>query len=151
MNKIFIYLLCALAIVFPFMLSRSCSIRLDWNSQVKPPNKVFGIVWPILYVLMTVSLYLILTSNKTSPLYYIALVSTIFGLLLNYLYIIKTGCHNDWVSAMYVLIAYIMVLLIQIMSCYSVNKISGLLLAPLLGWCIFALILNSLYVDRLKT
>lgn len=150
MNKIFIYLLCALTIIFPFTLSRSCKIKLEWDSRVKPSNNVFGIVWPFLYLLMTVSLYLILTSTKTCSLYYVALISTIFGLILNYLYIIKTGCHNDWVSGLYVLILYLMVLLIQLLSCYNVNKIAGLLLAPLVGWCIFALILNSLYVNRLK-
>jgi benzodiazapine receptor len=150
MNKIFVYILCAFAITIPFLLSRKCNIKLNWNSKVKPPNIVFGIVWPILYILMTISLYYILTSNKKNYIYWIALISTTLGFILNYLYVIKTGCNNDWTTALYILVAYVMILIVQLLSCYMINPIAGILIAPLLGWTIFALILNSLYLDRLN-
>lgn len=150
MNKIFIYIICIFAIAIPFLLSRKCNIRINWNSKVKPPNIVFGIVWPILYILMTLSLYYLLTSDKKNYIYWIALISTVLGFILNYLYIIKTGCNNDWTTALYILVAYVMVLIVQLLSCYTINPLSGILIAPLLGWTIFALILNSLYLDSIR-
>ena len=37
------------------------------KSSLTPPSYVFGIVWPVLYTLMGVSAYLVLTNKKCMP------------------------------------------------------------------------------------
>lgn len=104
------------------------------NIKFRPPSYVFGIVWPILYLLLGAAW--VLSNSKT--LYYLVLS------LILCLWIIVFSCFKDKKSASWILLA-------SVTMCTSVivvsSKKSQLLLTPLLGWLLFALLMNTMDVQ----
>lgn len=131
-------------------IGRSCDMNIKWTSKVKPPGWVFGIVWTILYILMACSLYMLITYGRDDPWFKFTMIITIISYLLNYMYSYMAGCQKDWLAALYIFIAYIVIIPVQILCTYTIVPISGVLLSPLLGWGIYAIIMNTLYIDRQK-
>ena len=102
-----------------------------------PPPVVFGIVWTILYVLLGISLYVARPLNKNS--------SISFGTLLLFLFIwpiIFFVLKSIPFSLIWIILTLI-VCAITTLRFYNENKLSGLLLLPLLLWIVFATILNG--------
>ena len=77
-----------------------------------------------------------------------ALVITLLGYILNYLYVYTSGCQKNWTNGLYIFIAYLIVIPLQIFTTYYCNPTAGILLTPLLGWAMYAIIMNAIYVDK---
>ena len=116
------------------------------KSPLTPPDYVFGIVWPILYVMMFVSAYLIQSNSKCigfcTPLVYFTV-----QLLINL----------SWTTVFFGLqmrrTAFIMILLIigftllTYTEFIKIEKYSAFLLIPYIAWLGFASYLNY-YIIR---
>ena len=108
-----------------------------------PPDIVFSIVWPTLYALMGVSLYLTISAKTQNNGVRIAsFVLFALQLALNLL----------WVPVFFKLRAYLIAFIILamidalvsalIIVDFKINKWSAILLIPYLAWIIFATYLN---------
>ncbi len=106
-----------------------------------PPNFVFGPVWTVLYILMGISLYLVISKKEKVKrknginLFFIQLV-------LNILWsVIFFGMKNPALALIDILALWIAIVL-TIKSFSKINKLAGKLLIPYFLWVSFASILN---------
>jgi tryptophan-rich sensory protein len=114
-----------------------------WSSgvvvSIRPPPVVFSIVWPILYIMLGLSWFF---SRKIKTL----LTDIFYGslVLLLSLWIIIYSCENNKLVAVYILILSIVFSLLS----YTVGDLtSKLLIVPLIGWLLFATLLNVFEVQ----
>jgi len=105
-----------------------------------PPNWIFGPVWTILFVLMGVALYLVWIdkNNIKQTAYLFFVLQLIFNILWSYLFF---ALHNPFIAFLLIIFLWILILL-NIIYFYKINKIAGWLLAPYIFWVSFALVLN---------
>tara|TARA_Y100001970_G_C13970368_1_gene717851 strand:+ start:295 stop:678 length:384 start_codon:yes stop_codon:yes gene_type:complete len=120
-----------------------------YNKQKKapwtPPSYVFGIVWSILYLLMTISVLLVIFNKKCYP-YCRPITFFILQLILNL----------SWTTVFFQLqqplIALIMIVLMLGITAYTAlqfypySKIASILLVPYLLWLCVAFSLNGYIV-----
>lgn len=107
-----------------------------------PPGSTFGIVWPILYAVMALSLYLAVTNviKKQEVLTVIGLYGLQLG--LNFFWsIIFFGGDQLFLGAL-IIIALLVVVFFQFRFYYRIKPVAGLLLIPYWLWLAFALYLN---------
>lgn len=103
------------------------------KSKVMPPNYVFSIVWPLLYLLIGISYYYGINTNN-----YYNFIIPIISLIINYSYTpIFLKLDNLILSFIIVLLTLIFAILTFIQF-YSYNKISSYLLIPYILWLTFA-------------
>lgn len=107
-----------------------------------PPSAVFGPVWTLLYLLMGISLYLIL-SPTSSPLRTKAII--IFGvqLALNFVWSFLFFKYRLLGFAFIEIVLIWVSIVFMINSFYSVNKKAAYLQIPYLVWVSFATLLNG--------
>ena len=108
-----------------------------------PPDWTFGVVWPILYVMMGISAFLIW--NKGLDKREVKLALVIFGLqlILNGLWtLVFFGLHLIGLALVEIIIMWAAILL-TIFVFWRVSKTAALLLLPYILWVSFAIILNS--------
>jgi tryptophan-rich sensory protein len=115
------------------------------KSPFTPPGYIFSIVWIILYILMSISVWIIWKTEKqiTFPIQLY-----IIQLILNFAWsplFFKYRCINE--SLFLLLLLWMLVFTIIILF-YSINKIAGLLLIPYLIWLSFAFYLNYYIVEN---
>ena len=110
-----------------------------------PPNWIFGPVWTLLYLLMGISLYLILTTKKSKNRK-IGLYLFFTQLVLNTLWsILFFGLQSPLFAFIEIIILWLAILL-TIIYFYKINKKASYLLIPYILWVTFAAILNlSIY------
>ncbi|MBB63651.1 MAG: hypothetical protein CMO81_01135 [Waddliaceae bacterium] len=112
--------------------------KASWN----PPPWLFGPVWTLLYVMMTISLYRIYKHEHNfqlkKPLY--ALFFT--QLFLNFLWSILFFGLQETLWALLDLSLLIIVLSITIRNFYTFDKFASYLLIPYLLWISYAFTLN---------
>ena len=106
------------------------------KSSLNPPGFVFGIVWPILYLLMSISAFRTFANIKK-----LFLIQLIFNALWSWLFFAfqmpLIALLNIW------LLIYLNIKLsIQM---YKQDTLSGYLFFPYVGWLMFASYLN-LYI-----
>jgi len=128
--------------------------KLD-KPSFNPPNWIFAPVWTTLFLLMGVSLSLVWTqSNKgiASPrknaglamtkeikiAFYIFIIQLIFNVFWSILFF---ALHNPLLALIDIIILWILILL-NLISFYKINKLAGWLLLPYLLWVSFAAVLN---------
>ena len=121
----------------------TATFKEPWYSQIilpsfNPPSWVFGPVWTVLYILMSVAIWRIWINyydNKILNLYFLHLFfNTIWS-------IIFFGFHLIGLALLdLVLILIFIVLLMKIY--YSKDKISFSLMVPYFLWSSYALVLN---------
>ncbi len=108
-----------------------------------PPNWAFGVVWPILYVLMGVALAMVLSAGMDRREVLIA--ATVFGiqLALNAAWsLIFFGLHRiDW--ALVEIVVLWLAILMTAYLFYRVSTVAAALLVPYLLWVSFAIGLNA--------
>ena len=109
-----------------------------------PPSIVFQTVWPILYILMAVSFFIILGSN--SPLKPCAITIFIVQLILNFIWspVFFVFGKMKWA----LLISFLMLISVGIMVLlfFQISKIAGILQIPYFIWLIFATFLNASFI-----
>ena len=117
----------------------------EYSSFIKPPLSppgwLFGVIWPVLYLLMGIAAYIIYQTQQTPErkrainLYWVQL-------FVNFLWpIIFFRFEWYWISVIVILLLDVLVL-ITIIRFYRINKIAGYLLIPYLLWLLFATYLN---------
>jgi len=107
-----------------------------------PPGWVFGVVWPVLYLLMGISLAIAL-AEPPSPRRKVALVLFFVQLALNFAWSPIFFAAHD--IALAKIVIFIMAALAAAAAGQFVRlrKPAGLLLIPYLAWLVFAATLNS--------
>ena len=107
------------------------------KSPLNPPGYVFGIVWPILYLLMSISAFR--TFNETKNLFFIQLLfNAIWSWLFFAFQMPFIALLNIW------LLIYLNIKLN--LKMFNQDKLSGLLFIPYILWLFFASYLNLFIV-----
>ena len=101
-----------------------------------PPTILFPIVWTILYILMSISLYL--ASKNTTSVYPIYIAQIIVNSLWT---VIFFGLRLFTFGYLWIILLITLVI-IMMYKFYKQNKISMYLLIPYLIWLFIALYLN---------
>lgn len=109
------------------------------NKPFEVPGIVFPIVWSILFLLMSISLYIVTNNNKDNSdsykIYFIQLIINAFWTLFFF------GLKLYLFSFLWIILLIVAVV-IMIINFYKKNKVAGLLQIPYLLWLIFASYLN---------
>jgi tryptophan-rich sensory protein len=107
-----------------------------------PPGYLFGIVWPILYALLGISVAMILAEPE-SDRRRVALALFWVQLVMNFAWSpIFFAAHQITIAKYWI---WIMVLLAGAAAgqFYRLRKAAGLLMIPYIAWLIFASVLNA--------
>ena len=140
-NKLSIFIFVPLALVLGALASSNTSTDIWYQSLLKsdlnPPGYVFGIVWPILYLLMSVSAYR--TFEVTKKLFLIQLFfNTIWSWLFFSFHMPVIALMNIWLLIfLNIKLAFQMI---------KIDKISGIIFIPYIAWLLFASYLNLFIV-----
>ncbi|MEA4964633.1 MAG: TspO/MBR family protein [Oscillospiraceae bacterium] len=123
----------------------SGSIGQTYTSFLKPPLSppgwLFGIVWPVLYLLMGIAVYLIYQSPQT-PERKEAIAFYWLQLFVNFLWpIVFFRFEWYWLSVAIILILDLFVFITTAWF-YKIEKAAGYLMIPYLIWILFATYLN---------
>lgn len=109
---------------------------------LSPPNWLFGIVWPVLYLLMGLALFFIFCSSAEPAVKRNAYMLFVAQLLLNFLWsIVFFGQSQLWVAAIVLVILDILVFLC-ISAFWKIDSVAGICLVPYMAWISFATYLN---------
>ncbi len=107
-----------------------------------PPNYVFGIIWPILYLLMFISFTLVFFNKKCKggcrPILFF-----LIQLVLNLSWTTVFFTMKQIVAGLVVITAIICIAGYTAYKFYSIDKTAGLLLVPYLLWLCVAFSLNA--------
>lgn len=108
---------------------------------LSPPGWLFGVIWPVLYLLMGIAAYIIYQTpqtpdrNKATTLYWVQL-------FVNFLWpIIFFRFEWYWLAVIVILLLDVLVIMTMIWF-YRIDKRAGYLLIPYLIWILFATYLN---------
>lgn len=141
-NKRFlIFPLVFLALVLGGLASSNTSTDVWYQSlnksDLNPPGFVFGIVWPILYILMSISAYR--TFTETSRIFFIQLVfNTAWSWMFFAFHMPFLALLNIWMLIYWnTSLAFKMI---------KIDKLSAILYSPYVIWLIFASYLNLFIV-----
>lgn len=110
-------------------------------SKVQPPAVVFAVVWPVLYILMGISLVLYKKSVgqfRSIPVIAFVLFTT---LMQAWWIIFSRLCTLIIAPVSLAIIAFLFAMLA--ISFYKRSKLAGILLVPLVIWLSFATFLSS--------
>ena len=109
------------------------------KSPLTPPDYVFGIVWPILYLLLLVYFLLGLKEQNIIPLVYF-IIQMILNLIWTSVFFKKKQIN----LAMYMLVVILFFTILSALEMYNKNNniILPLLLVPYILWLSFASYLN---------
>ena len=145
--------------IFSVMLTGYiCSVFTDiglklWYNGIEkpfltPPNIIFPIVWPILYVLIVVSTFIVLSEADS---FYRKKVNNIFILQL-FLQILWsfTFFAQGHLGLAFAIILLLDICVFKMITIYSkVNKTASYMLYPYYWWLLFATFLNFNFVYNL--
>jgi len=107
-----------------------------------PPGWTFGVVWPILYALLGISVAMIL-AEPASPRRQAALTLFFIQLALNFAWSPIFFAGHDIVLANVVIFVMAVVTAVAARLFLKMRKAAGLLMVPYLAWLVFAATLNS--------
>lgn len=107
-----------------------------------PPGWVFAVVWPILYLLMSIALYRILLLKKKGKDVTRALVYYFIQFALNLLWTFIFFRFNLYGLAFIELLVLLVFILLTTFEFAKHDKISAYLLIPYILWVSFAGVLN---------
>jgi len=109
-----------------------------------PPSWVFGPVWTLLYILMGISLWLIVTDTAGGGPVRLAVLLFAAQLIANLGWsILFFSMHLPFVALTEVIILFVLIAA-TIFAFRRINKTAGWLLAPYLCWTGFASILTAM-------
>jgi tryptophan-rich sensory protein len=140
-NRFIIFPIVFLALVLGGLASSNTSTDVWYQSlnksDLNPPGFVFGIVWPILYILMSISAYR--TFSETSRIFFIQLVfNTAWSWMFFAFHMPFLALLNIWMLIYWnTSLAFKMI---------KIDKLSAILYSPYVIWLIFASYLNLFIV-----
>ncbi len=108
---------------------------------LSPPGWLFPVVWSVLYILMGIASYLVLTSGKK---YRAKTALTVYGIQLffNFFWsIIFFNLENYLFAFVWLIILWLLIILTTVLF-YRISKPAGYLFIPYLLWVTFAAYLN---------
>ena len=107
------------------------------KSQLNPPGYIFGIVWPILYILMSISAFR--TFNQTKNLFFIQLL---FNAIWSWLFF---AFQMPFIALMNIWLLIYLNIKLNLKMFYQ-DRLSGILFIPYVLWLFFASYLNLFIV-----
>ena len=114
------------------------------KSVLSPPGWLFPIVWTVLYILMGIASYLVLTTESSQ---HVTLFIYKIQLFFNFIWpIIFFNLRLYLLAFIWLIILWLLILITAILF-YKTNKLAGYLMLPYLIWVTFAGYLNlSIYL-----
>ena len=109
--------------------------------DIFPPPVAFGIVWPILYVLMGFAVATVCAawgSRYRLP----AILAFVLQLLVNLAWTPVFFGEHEITFALYVILVLDVAVFVTIVLFWQVRRMAALLLLPYLAWILFAAVLN---------
>lgn len=106
---------------------------------LSPPGWLFPVVWTILYILMGIASYLVITSDKPNPR---GLLLYVVQLVFNFLWSILFFNKQLYLFSFIWLVILWLLILATTMLFYRSSKTAGYLMIPYLVWVAFAGYLN---------
>ena len=108
-----------------------------------PPDWAFGVVWPVLYVMMGVAAFLIWNKRARGKQVRIALGLFVLQLVLNGLWTpIFFGLHMMGLALAEIILLWLAILA-TIITFWKISKTAACLLIPYILWVSFAITLNA--------
>ena len=107
------------------------------KSQLNPPGYIFGIVWPILYILMSISAFR--TFNQTKNLF---LIQLLFNAIWSWLFF---AFQMPFIALMNIWLLIYLNIKLNLKIFYE-DRLSGILFIPYVIWLFFASYLNLFIV-----
>ena len=143
------YLSLGLIILITFVASGigsfvTSSFKEPWYSEIllpsfNPPSWIFGPVWTILYIFMSIAAWSAWKKTADKKILQIYFVHLFFNSIWS---VIFFGFHQILIALIDLII--ILIFITWLMKIYyQVNKISFLLMIPYLLWSSYALVLNT--------
>lgn len=109
---------------------------------LSPPGFLFPVVWTILYILMGIASYLVITSGQSKTKIKDALITYYLQLFFNFFWSI-IFFNLEWYMFAFVWLLILWVLIFNtIISFYEISKTAAYLMLPYLLWVTFAGYLN---------
>jgi tryptophan-rich sensory protein len=119
----------------------------DWYAGLKkppftPPNRAFGPIWTILYILMAISVFLVWQKGMTTSGVLLAFILFWIQLAFNALWsIIFFGMKSSGGGIMTIILLWLLILA-TIVTSFRVSAWAGALLIPYIVWVSIASYLN---------
>ena len=143
------YISLALILLVTFVASGiggfvTSSFKEPWYSQIilptfNPPSWVFGPVWTLLYIFMSVAAWIAWNKSSNKKVLQVYFVHLFFNAIWS---VIFFGFHQIFIAL--IDLGIILVFIIWLMKIYyQINKISFVLMTPYLLWSSYALVLNT--------
>lgn len=125
---------------FSFFTMNNMDTFEELSKPIDVPGVVFPIVWSILYLLMSISYYIV--SNSNSKYKDEAKTAYIVQLIINSLWSLIFFGFEAYLLAFIWIIILLISVIIMIVNFYKVNKTAAYLQIPYVLWIIFAGYLN---------
>ena len=120
---------------------------LNWYATLNklwftPPNYVFGPVWTVLYIMMGIALYLVVSQGWEKKPVKTGMLLFALQLVANLVWsILFFGLHSP-IAGLADIILLLALIIATIVAFYKVSKPAALLLVPYLAWVCIATCLN---------
>ena len=127
--------------IIGFTISRLCKFSKTQSKSIRiaPPGFVFGIVWPILYIIIG---YSWMTEYKNKYVDIVFLINAVSSGLWLYLF----NCRNNKRLSLYLMLVIIATSLMMILT--SKQLLNKILLCCYTTWLLFAMLMNSQLVKN---
>ena len=109
---------------------------------LSPPGWLFPVVWTILYILMGLASYFVLTSGAEAEQIAAAITVYIYQLMVNFLWPILFFDFKWYLFSFLWLILLWVLIIVTTIRFYGISKTAGYLMIPYLLWVTFAGYLN---------
>lgn len=106
---------------------------------LNPPNHIFPLIWPILYVLMIISCTIVLNQEGNKK----AMMLFIYQLVLHVLWCVLFFANAQFALALVCLVLLDITVFQMIQAFASLSKTAAYLQYPYLLWLLFATYLNA--------
>ncbi len=109
---------------------------------LSPPGWIFPVVWTVLYMLMGIASYIVLTSGKSEYKVKTALMFYLIQLFFNFLWpVIFFNFEKYLLAFIWILILWMLIVITAVLFS-RISKTAGRLMVPYIIWVTFAAYLN---------
>lgn len=109
---------------------------------LSPPGWLFPIVWTLLYIMMGIAFYLVITSQADKTLVRNAVLFFLAQLVMNFFWSILFFTFSRYLFSFIWLMGMWAVIIITTVFFFRINRASGFMMLPLILWTSFAAYLN---------